>query len=90
MQLMLHIKPSTARILRRHLPASAGSLDLLNKARELGVKLRPLRTSSEDSDLAAGFTVEVPNQDIAERIARELRDCDAVESAYFVPSDELP
>ncbi|HXQ32959.1 MAG TPA: hypothetical protein VN843_02935 [Anaerolineales bacterium] len=90
MQLMLHLKPNTARIIRWQLPASAGSSDLLNKARELGIKLRPLRTTSEDSDLASGFTVEVSNQDMAERVARELRECDAVESAYFVPSDELP
>jgi hypothetical protein len=90
MQLMLHVRPDAARMLRRHRPDSVGSLDLLSRARKLGVTLRPLRTRSEDSVLASGFTVEVPDRATAERVAEELRDCDVVESAYFVPAEELP
>lgn len=90
MQLMLKVEPTAARILRRHLPASAGSSDLLKKAKQLGITLRPLRAPSEDSALASGFTIEVSNRDMAERVAKELRTLDVVESAYFVPTDELP
>lgn len=90
MQLMLHVQPDAARMLRHHRAESSACADLLRKARKLGVTLRPLRTGSEDSALASGFTVEVPDMDTAERIAEELRDCDVVESAYFVPADELP
>jgi hypothetical protein len=90
MQVMLHVQQEAARMLRRHLFTSPASAELVNKAQELGVTLRPLRVRSEDSPLASGFTVEVPDRATAQRVIEELRDCDAVEAAYFVPSDELP
>ena len=90
MQVMLHLQPDTARMLRRHLSASAASTELLNRVQQLGVTLRPLRVSSESSALISGFTIEVPDRDTAERIIMELRDCNAVEAAYFVPADALP
>lgn len=90
MQVMLQVQQEAARMLRRHLSASPASAELVNKAQMLGVTLRPLRARSEDSPLASGFTVEVPDMATAERVIKELRDCDAVEAAYFVPSDELP
>lgn len=77
-------------MLRRHLLTSPASAELVNKAQRLGLTLRPLRVRSENSILASGFTVEVPDRATAERVIQELRDCDAVESAYFVPSSELP
>lgn len=90
MQVMLQLQPDAAWSLRRRLPASPASAEFLNRARELGITLRPLRAPSEHSVLAAGFTVEVPDRATAERVIQELRSCDVVEAAYFVPSDELP
>lgn len=90
MRVMVQLRREEARLLRRNQSASAASVELANKARELGVILRPLRVPSEDSPLASGFTVEVPDRAAAERVIKELRDCEAVEAAYFVPSDGLP
>ena len=90
MQVMLHLQQDAARMLRQHLFTSPSSAELIKKAQKLGVTLRPLRTRSENSPLASGFTVEVPDRETAERVIEELRDCDAVEAAYFVPSNELP
>jgi hypothetical protein len=77
-------------MLRRHSHTSPASAELVGRAQRLGVTLRPLRVRSENSPLASGFTVDVPDRATAERVIAELRDCDAVEAAYFVPSDELP
>lgn len=77
-------------MLRRHSYTSPASAELVYKAQRLGVTLRPLRIRSENSPLASGFTVDVPDRATAERVIAELRGCDAVEAAYFVPSDELP
>jgi hypothetical protein len=90
MQVMLQLQRDAARMLRHHIHNSAASAELVNKAHTLGVTLRPLRARSEDSPAASGFTVEVPDRVTADRVIRELRDCDGVEAAYFVPSDELP
>ena len=90
MQVRLQVQQEAARMLRRHLFTSPASAELVNKAQQLGVTLQPLRVRSETSPLASGFTVEVPDRATAERVIEGLRDCDAVEAAYFVPSDELP
>lgn len=90
MQVMLHLQPDTARMLRRRLSASAASTELLNKAQKLGITLRPLRAPSDSSALVSGFTVDVPDRATAERVINELQGCNAVEAAYFVPSDALP
>lgn len=83
MQVMLHVEPAVARSLRGA-PEAAASGELLSRARDLGVTLRPLRFPT------GGFAVEVPDRETAERVARKLGDCDAVEAAYYVPSAELP
>lgn len=90
MRVMLQLQQDEARMLRRHLFTSPASAELVEKAQRLGVTLRPLRARSENSPLASGFTVEVPDRATAERVIAELRDCDAVEAAYFVPSNQLP
>lgn len=90
MQVMLHLQADTARMLRCRSSAAAATSELLSRAQKLGVTLRPMRSPSADSVLASDFTVEVPDRATAERIIDELRGCEAVEAAYFVPSDELP
>lgn len=90
MQVMLQVRRDAAQMLRRRVFDYPGSADLVRRARRLGVTLRPLRARNEDSPLASGFSVEVPDRATAERVIAELRGCDAVEAAYFVPSDALP
>jgi len=90
MQVMLQLQSEAARMLRHHSFTSPASAELVRRARKLGVTLRPLRVRSESSPLVSDFTVEVPDRATAERVIEELQDCDAVEAAYFVPSDELP
>jgi hypothetical protein len=83
MQVMVHVDRSIAQSLRGE-PQRGEAFDLLTRAQELGVTLRPLRFPTE------GFAVEVPDRETAERVAEELAVCEGVEAAYFTPPVELP
>lgn len=90
MQVMLQVQSDAAQRLRHRLSASVASQELLSRTQQLGVTLRPLRVPAKGSALSSGFTVEVPDRDTAERVIQALKECEAVEAAYFVPQDALP
>jgi len=90
MQVMLQLQPDAAQLLRNPTRTSSASAELLQKARELGVALRPLLAASANSPLATGFSIVVPDRATADRVIESLRRCVAVEAAYLQPPTELP
>ena len=90
MQVMLQLERDTAQSIRNRTATSPASIEVLQKANELGVALQPLLAPDDNSPLASGFSVEVPDRDAAEQVANALRDCAAVEAAYYMPPTELP
>lgn len=74
-----------------HGPAAApGTRALVRAAESFGAPLRPLHPATSDPELAAWFTLEVPDEAAAERAVEELRAVGGVTAAYVKPAAEPP
>lgn len=71
-------------------PASRVARDLLRTADELGVSLEPMHPGVADPELAGYFTVDVPDEELAQQVIARLRACEAIEAAYIKPPEALP
>jgi len=71
-------------------PSSGPARDLLRTADELGVTLEPMHPGVADTELAGYFTVDVPDDELAQQVIARLRACEAIEAAYVKPPEALP
>ena len=90
MRVTARVKEDVASALRKGQTAAPGLEALVRATEELGVVLEPVHPDTEDASLAPYFTLEVPDRTKAEQTISRLQDCEAVEAAYFKPSDESP
>jgi hypothetical protein len=56
----------------------------------IGLQLEPIHPRSNDPNLMKYFAVDLPPDAAITELLEALRNCRAVEAAYFKPSDELP
>ena len=91
MYLTVKVRESEAQELQQEeRPSTPAATEVLRAAEELGATLRPMHPGVRDPELSTYFFVEVPDQPTAGRIISRLQNCDAVESAYVKPPDEMP
>jgi hypothetical protein len=90
MQVIIRIRPELARTVHQRQPATPAAEELFQAVEELGVTLKPMHPGESDSHLVGYFTVEVSDASTAQRVVERLQQCEAVESAYLKPPDELP
>jgi hypothetical protein len=76
--------------LRKQQTLTRESEELLQAAKELGVKLKPMHPGVEDPHLVPYYMVEVADISRAEQVMDRFLKCKAVEGAYIKPPDELP
>lgn len=64
--------------------------ELARRLQARGLSLKPMHPGVDDPQLASYFLLEVPEEDTAEEVMRELLQLPAVEAAYIKPPDALP
>jgi hypothetical protein len=89
-RIIVKFSENIAADLQHHQPSSPELEELPKIQRDLGITLEPVHPGVSDPTLASYFTVEVPDEDTAERVVERLKLCKAVDGAYIKPSDELP
>jgi hypothetical protein len=90
MNITLQVRRDIAPDLHRSQANSRASQELMQTIAQLGLDLQPLHPGASDATLAQFFVAIAPDDtDIDHALAR-LRACEAVESAYAKPPDELP
>lgn len=89
MHIVVYLKANPGELTGSAVP-SRDVEQLLSRARELGVNLRPMHPGVPDPSLARAFTVEVADRETADRVASALRESPAVDAAYVKPPDALP
>ena len=63
---------------------------VLAALRKLRLQLKPVHPGTQDPSLTQYFTVEVPDQQTADRVIQVLRQIKEVDGAYLKPTDGLP
>ena len=90
MQVTVLVRPEVASAILGRKSADATARDLLDAARDLGVRLQPLHPHVADPRLASYFIAEVPAGATAQQVIDGLGKCKAVEAAYVKPQDAIP
>ena len=70
-------------------PSSLELVELHRIQRNLGITLELVHPGVRDPTLASYLTVEVPDEETAQRVVDRLKLCKAVDGAYIKPTDEL-
>jgi len=91
MDISVHLTPEAVAGLRegRSLAGEA-TQELLKAAHELGINFRPVFPIASTPEEASQYFVQVDKPADAKNVLEKLNDCRAVETAYHVPSAELP
>lgn len=89
MKITVHVRPDVARALREDVHESEAER-LRAVVREVGATLEPVHPGTTDAELARSFTLDVPDLELAARVAERLRALPSVEAAYVKPADALP
>ena len=85
----LKLFPDCAKAMGSNGDTNAANSELYDVVLRFGVELTPLHPGNDDSELCSYFEINVPDADIGERIAAEIRECPSVDAAYLKPQDEL-
>ncbi len=91
MDISVHLKPEAVAGLREgRALAGQATQELLKSAHTLGIHLRPVFPVASTPEEAGQYIVQVDKPADAKNVLEKLNDCEAVETAYHVPSAELP
>ena len=86
---IVKVYPHLANRLHRRQGSTSELKEIFCLENELGMLLKPVHIGSKARGLAPYFRVDVSDRATAERMIDRLRNCKAVEAAYFKPSEEL-
>lgn len=90
MQVVIQVSADVARALHQQGPPTAESEDFLRAIETFGLTLIPMHPGTDDPNLQSFFTVEVQDQETAQRLIDRLQQLAEIEAAYVKPPDELP
>jgi hypothetical protein len=85
MLITLKVDPGDALALHAKAPATESSSDLVKRARDLGLSLRPVHPNTSDPTLQPYFQVQVDDPEFVDHVLSELRSADAVKAAFTHP-----
>lgn len=90
MNITLQVRSDIAPELHQSRPDSHAAHELMQTIQQLGLDLHPLHRGTSDATLAQFFIAIAPDDSDIAQVLAQLRACEAVESAYVKPPDELP
>jgi hypothetical protein len=89
-QVTVHLQQDTARKFHRGEHDTPETREIVKEIKKAGGDLAPMHPGAQDEELAKYFTVEVPDDETAEKVIDRLQNCRAVEAAYLKPPASLP
>lgn len=89
-KVIVQVSADLARSLNHLNPSTAESEALLEIIEPFGSTLVPMHHGTDDPDLQSYFIVEVPENEIAQRVIDELLPVQGIRAAYIKPPDEVP
>jgi hypothetical protein len=89
-KVIVQVSADLARSLNHLTPPTAESEALLEIVEPFGSTLVPMHRDTDDPNLQSYFIVEVPDNEIAQRVIDQLLPARGIRAAYIKPPDELP
>lgn len=86
----IQLSRNVAFALQNQKPPSSESKELLQVAKELRIKLKPIHPGAKDALLVQWYTIELEDDAKVDHVITRMQSCKGVKAAYVKPPDELP
>jgi hypothetical protein len=89
MLITLKLVKDAALALHEKGPHTESSSELVRRAGDLGLSLKPVHPNTPDAELQTYFHVSVDNPDSVSHVLTQFRSANAVEAAYVKPPESF-